>query len=463
MKNLFSGFYKLNQNELTELWENGLFVFDTNILLNPFRYQSSASDVLLHVFHKLKERTWIPYQVAMEYHFQVDEIIIKQKSAYGSLIESLGKKVNQLEEAFKKQSLSHTNLKLSANLHDKYKQVIDELIQDLEKQQGEHPDLFPLKNYVLEIFTGRIGNPYSQKEIDDIYKEGEFRYSEKIPPGFEDLKQKKDQKKYFDGIHYQDVYGDLVMWNQIIDHAKETGKDIIFISDDNKKDWIREVEGKKIGPQPELIQEFHRNTCRKIHFYSAYKFLSDISNYITLDKTKEEIEAALESIGQFIEKEEESSNDEVKYKSFLIKNMEGDYIKENSDYLAVPSETEINLNSVTDSNAKLLNEIRYNMRRLYNDKFDKLKTYFLIVIGYKTDVNIIRKVIFNVHQELYNTLPISVKATEDTIVKNDGYLTMSFYMKSYEEINSLNFANEFENKIFDKNIDAQIVDISKRN
>ena len=46
MKNIFKGYYKLGDKELQPLWEKAQFIFDTNVLLNLYRYQSTTSNEL---------------------------------------------------------------------------------------------------------------------------------------------------------------------------------------------------------------------------------------------------------------------------------------------------------------------------------------------------------------------------------------------------------------------------------
>ncbi len=46
--------------------EQALFVFDTNVLLNLYRYQSGTRDELLNVLAQLSDRIWIPHHVALE-------------------------------------------------------------------------------------------------------------------------------------------------------------------------------------------------------------------------------------------------------------------------------------------------------------------------------------------------------------------------------------------------------------
>ena len=40
--------------EKEELWENCFFVFDTNVLLNLYRYTSNTRDTLINAFEDLK-------------------------------------------------------------------------------------------------------------------------------------------------------------------------------------------------------------------------------------------------------------------------------------------------------------------------------------------------------------------------------------------------------------------------
>ncbi|MDC5679235.1 PIN-like domain-containing protein, partial [Acinetobacter baumannii] len=63
MKEQFKGFYNLEEKEFEELWNNGIFIFDTNVLLNLYRYQYDTRDALLKVMEKLTNRVWIPYHV----------------------------------------------------------------------------------------------------------------------------------------------------------------------------------------------------------------------------------------------------------------------------------------------------------------------------------------------------------------------------------------------------------------
>ncbi|BAZ86876.1 hypothetical protein NIES806_30930 [Dolichospermum compactum NIES-806] len=96
---------------------------------------------------------------------------------------------------------------------------------------------------MIEILNGKIGNPYS--DLLYIYKLSEERFKYSVPPGYEDAKKKP----------VPDMYGDAILWLQLIDYAKSEKKPIIFVTDDDKEDWWLESGGKTISPRPELVQE----------------------------------------------------------------------------------------------------------------------------------------------------------------------------------------------------------------
>lgn len=101
------------------------------------------------------------------------------------------------------------------------------------------------------LFKGRIGSSYDVDKEHEIYKLGEYRYRNQIPPGYADEKDKPEIWR---------KYGDLVLWLQTIDHASlEETKSIIFVTNDAKEDWIT----KGGHPNPLLIEEFVKRTSGK--------------------------------------------------------------------------------------------------------------------------------------------------------------------------------------------------------
>lgn len=95
----------------------------------------------------------------------------------------------------------------------------------------------------------------------------------------DDSKAKSSENAYSHaGIIYERRHGDVIIWKQIIEHAKcASVKKIILITDENKEDWwwtFDSMGQKKIGPRPELIEEIRREAqVEFFHMYSSENFL----------------------------------------------------------------------------------------------------------------------------------------------------------------------------------------------
>jgi hypothetical protein len=122
---------------------------------------------------------------------------------------------------------------------------------------------------INSVFEDKVGPCYSTKELKEIYVEGEKRYSNKIPPGYRDIKKPENER-----------YGDLIIWKQIIDKSKADETDIIFVLDDRKDDWWLEHSGKTISARTELIKEFHEETKKLCHFYQPFQFLEYSNQFL---------------------------------------------------------------------------------------------------------------------------------------------------------------------------------------
>jgi hypothetical protein len=62
MRNIFPGYYRPTDEEFYKMWQECIFVFDANVLLNLYRYSPDTRDELLDVLERLKDRIWIPHQ-----------------------------------------------------------------------------------------------------------------------------------------------------------------------------------------------------------------------------------------------------------------------------------------------------------------------------------------------------------------------------------------------------------------
>jgi hypothetical protein len=105
---------------------------------------------------------------------------------------------------------------------------------------------------LMEIFEGKTGSGLDE-EMEDLKAEARERYESKQPPGYED----------YDGEDElcRGECEDFLIWKQLMEFAEREGKDIVFITGEEKPDWWEvDREHSIIRPTDELLREFGRET-----------------------------------------------------------------------------------------------------------------------------------------------------------------------------------------------------------
>lgn len=69
MKSIYIGYFKPSEADIKDMWQESIFVFDTNVLLHLYRYSDETRDELLKIIDAFKDRIWIPRKVADESHY----------------------------------------------------------------------------------------------------------------------------------------------------------------------------------------------------------------------------------------------------------------------------------------------------------------------------------------------------------------------------------------------------------
>lgn len=284
MKNTFSEYYKLSDSELTSHWANDLFCFDANVLLNLYRYTPKTRDAFFNVIESMKDRIWISYQAAHEYQKNRLIVIHAQQKAYQGIRETLQKKRGEIDNKlneFKRHPYLQTE-----QLKIQIESAFDSINRDLKRLEDSHPnylDSDPVWERLTRVLENKIGEDFPEDELTKLYSEGKKRYELEIPPGYKDQSSKKNE-------HPRSLYGDLIMWKQVIAKGKEIEQSIILVTDDLKEDWWYKFEGKTIGPRVELIKEFKDNTKKRINIYRADKFLELANKKLQQELNTEAIE-----------------------------------------------------------------------------------------------------------------------------------------------------------------------------
>jgi rRNA-processing protein FCF1 len=263
MKGAFREYYSPSDGDLQDLLHHAIIVVDTNVLLNLYRSSEKTSDELLKLLGAAKNQLWLPHQVGLEYHQNLDEVIAEVRSRHVGVDKVLVNAFNKLRIVFSEYRHPFIREYVLAKIDD----LGEKLRAEFQKDHWHVDKLNERAERVRHAIEGlysdaSIGAPYSEADLSNIYKEGERRYRDQIPPGFKDA-QKTGRRPY----------GDLIAWKQMIAKAKADASPLLFVTDDLKDDWWLSIKGEKKGPLPALRAEMHREAGQMYYAYTSDQFL----------------------------------------------------------------------------------------------------------------------------------------------------------------------------------------------
>lgn len=268
MRDLFRGYYRPTQEEFDQLWTEGLIALDANVLLNLYRYSPSARQDLIQVLIDYSDRIWLPFQAASEYQRNRLKVMFEQFETYKKFrrsAEDAKRDLTNFVETIPRHPTIDAN-EVQSRIDNLFTALTD-YVEELESSQhgftlDDVSSSDPLQEQLTRLFNNKVGHALSPELQSATLTDGARRYERKIPPGFMDS-DKGDEEKY----------GDLVLWVEILEESKSTSKPVIFVTDDQKEDWWLRMNGKTIGPRPELIAEFWKETSQHFYMYSTDRFV----------------------------------------------------------------------------------------------------------------------------------------------------------------------------------------------
>ncbi|MFM0069567.1 PIN domain-containing protein [Paraburkholderia sediminicola] len=300
MRSSFAGYYPPTADELSKLWLEGTIVLDTNVLLDLYRLPQLGRDALLAALARLKGRLWIPHHVALEYQRRRLSAIWNERSETEKVLASFSATVDDARKKLQRLELEKRGIDVD----------VDEMLRELEtantkiveavrKAHNEQMDISshdPVRTALDDLLgDGCVGlAPENQESLNSLIKDGEQRYIDKIPPGYRDAgkgKNPADAYFLFDGLKYERQYGDLIIWRQLLNHAKENKtKLILFITSDRKEDWWWEEHGRTLGPRPELVREIKAiSDVEHFWMYSADQLLKHAASYLGAEVSEQAV------------------------------------------------------------------------------------------------------------------------------------------------------------------------------
>jgi len=283
VKKEFPGFFANGITDIENLWDECIFVLDANVLLSLYRYSDSTRSELLQVFNALTDRLWIPNQVAYEYLNNRLTVIGEQSKIYDDAIKKIEALRKSLESNNQHPFVSKETLSESVNIFEK-------LISELNENKAIHEKRInndEIKDQLEQLLADKVGQGFTKEQTEEIVLRGKARYEEKIPPGYCDIKKGGNSTLFLDICK---PYGDYIVWLQLIDKSKVDGKPIIFITGDVKEDWWLLFNGKTIGPQPQLVEEFKLITNKSFYMYPPDRFLERANMYLQQETSQQAVD-----------------------------------------------------------------------------------------------------------------------------------------------------------------------------
>jgi hypothetical protein len=296
MRELFPGHYRPEEEEFARMWKDCKFIFDTSALLNLYRYPVQVRDDFLGVMKQISDRVWIPHQVALEYQQNRLAEILRQSKEYDKIGNFLSDEQDKLQGQLRTLVRRHQFID-PRNFLEKVNGVFSEFrnhLNELNKKHQGISDTDQIRGEIDGVFAGQVGKPpQSQDELNSIYEEGKVRYEKKISPGYKDIETKSQEGSFFhNGLEFKRIFGDLILWHQIIAETKTRQIEyVILIIDDDKEDWWMTIDGQTIGPRPELTEEIiAKGGVRGFYMYRSDRFLEFAQKFLNVKVSKESVD-----------------------------------------------------------------------------------------------------------------------------------------------------------------------------
>ena len=305
MRRKFKSFFGLSNEEIQNLWSEGLFIFDTSVLLNVYSYSEASRRDFFATLERVKDRLWMPFHVGSEFLSRRLRTVSRNAKSYVVAATEIKNLVAQLERPDGHPHISESALSA-------FNKSVQGFLSDIEQAgalAASVIDRDAILDKLVELFDGKVGEDYDDERRKKIFTQAQSRYAGRIPPGYldkskvkrsrEEKQEESEQRAESDSAsqlvegNSSNVYGDVVIWMQILDKAQADGSSVVLITDELKPDWWRMHEDRFLGPRVELINEFRARTNGKdFHLYRASEFLSAARTYLRQTVQQSTIEQA---------------------------------------------------------------------------------------------------------------------------------------------------------------------------
>ncbi|MBE5471656.1 PIN domain-containing protein [Mycobacteroides abscessus] len=249
MREAFSEWYYPDDDAIAHIVTTGTIALDANALLDLYRVGAGRRQEILTALEKIGDRLFVPYQAAYEYQKNRTSVLHDAQSTFDKVSEDIQKAaedtLNTALKPIRDQAVRNEIREAFTGSFEAFKSKYAELranhILDLKEARTNDP----VRDELDRIASGpRLGKKPSAQSLQERRDEAQKRIDEGRPPGNADAKNKAD------------ATGDYLVWAELLEHAKNANRPILFVTNDSKKgDWFSTVHGRIMGPLPELVAE----------------------------------------------------------------------------------------------------------------------------------------------------------------------------------------------------------------
>ncbi len=286
MKSMFKGYLAfLPELKLAEI-KKSTICFDTSALLNIYRYPKNAAEDFIRAIDYFQENIWLPYVVALEYQSNRITVLQQQARVFDDLVSKSKKFKDDILAVFSDKQHHSIPYNDVVYMIEKFDDDFNLFINGV---RGKHPNYFKndaIQEQLMSLFDGKVGDVPTKERLETLYKEGEIRFENKIPPGYKDAKNKEYEVKLYGDLIMRSKYADFIIWSEIINQAKLSGKPVILVTDERKEDWCWKENNIILGARPELVTEFFMKTGADFRLISSTQFISVASKISKISISK---------------------------------------------------------------------------------------------------------------------------------------------------------------------------------
>ena len=275
MRDKFPEFFKPDAAAIKAVWQTGIISIDASVLLDVYRYSENTRKELFRVFGQLGKRLWVAHTATREFLRARPDVIAGQADAYDKVEKELDALEANLKSARSHPFISTELLKEFSGMVSKVntelrsrKAAVGELLED-------DPILDDFPSYLRHAWETLL-NRHESKKYAEKARSGIASW---YRPGYKDSEKPGYRK-----------YGDLLIWYELIDKARDSHLPLIFITSDAKEDWRVRHRGRTRGARPELIAEMRSKASVAFLLYSLESFLAAAKKYLDASITKKAID-----------------------------------------------------------------------------------------------------------------------------------------------------------------------------